>query len=428
MKEILNEIDFLECLDAYLDSYQAVRDEFNDVTNFRGTQTENSLYVTISGKTFKSLYLRDIDFMSIRFENCVFEKVDFTDSVFNVSQLDNCTFYRCRLNGVKFIESDIINTTFDLNMWSYVDFSDSLVKNVDVKHSPELLELMFGGCEVNNMRFLDGVMSYSRLETLRKSKDDNEEFIFDRMELNNCLFFNMDLRKSQFDGCAFDQTIYSNCTLLSSTFTETNFSKDSNYCSIDLQSIDSSEPLKPIVLKKVFGIHNEEIKDFLSGFIQEIKYQTIFISYSFEDKIFASALNHKLKAKGIFTFLYEKDAPGGKRIKKIMIEGVKKHDRLLFIASKNSITSKACQFELSEGRKKQEDNWETIFYPIHLDNYLFELTKEDIRPKSMQEEYWENITELKEVHSLDFSSYNNESLNNLEFDSAVKKLIKELRK
>lgn len=428
MKEILNEIDFLDCLDSYLETYEEVQDIHYETTHFRGTQTEDSLFVTISDKTFENLYLRDVDFMSIRFKNCVFKNVDFTNSVFNISQLDDCNFYRCRFNDVKFIESDILNTIFELSMWAWVDFSDSLIENTHVKHSPELLELMFGGCEISDLHFFDGNISHSRFEPLREYNVKNYQILFEKMEVNNSLFFNIDFRKSQFDCCSFDQSTFSNCTLLNSTFTETNFSNESNFCSIDLQTIDNSEPQKPIVLRNVFGIHNEEIQDFISGFIQEIKYQTIFISYSFKDKEFANTLNQKLKAKGVFTFLYEKDAPGGKRIRKIMMDGVAKHDRLLFIASKNSITSEACQFELSQGRIKQEENWETIYFPIHIDNYLFEVSKDVIRPKSKRDEYWENITELKDVHSLDFSKFNRASFDSLDFDRAVKDLINELRK
>jgi hypothetical protein len=80
-----------------------------------------------------------------------------------------------------------------------------------------------------------------------------------------------------------------------------------------------------------------------------------------------------------------------------MSGNIKKHDKILFIASANSIKSKACQYELSEGRKKQGSSWETVFFPIHIDDFLFTVKKSQIRPTSMTEEYWENIKELKRI-------------------------------
>jgi hypothetical protein len=138
-------------------------------------------------------------------------------------------------------------------------------------------------------------------------------------------------------------------------------------------------------------------------------------------------LNDALNIKEIRTFLWEKDAPGGKMLDEIMTKGIHGYNKILFIASENSIKSKACQFELSEGRKKQEQLWKTIFFPIHIDNYLFKIEKRDIRPTVMADEYWENIQELKRINSIDMSKFNCEQLDLEEFQMLVEKLIEDLR-
>jgi hypothetical protein len=170
------------------------------------------------------------------------------------------------------------------------------------------------------------------------------------------------------------------------------------------------------------------VKEYISELTSEFNYQSVFISYSFVDSHFARRLNEALHAIGVTTFLWEKDAPGGKPLAKIMTENIKRYDRILFIASKNSIKSQACQFELSEGRKKQAEVWKSIFFPIHIDNYLFEVQKEDIRPRSTGEELWENIQELKTTNSLDFSQFNKKKINNDKFRESVKQLVKDLKK
>ena len=162
---------------------------------------------------------------------------------------------------------------------------------------------------------------------------------------------------------------------------------------------------------------------------ENIEYQSIFISYSFKDKQFAKNLFDQLKLKNIETFLWEYDAIGGETLPNIMSNNIKNKDRILFIASANSIKSKACQFELSQGRKKQAESWKNVLFPIHIDNFLFEVKKDDIRPKEFQDEYWENIEELKNLNSLDFCEFKEKELSsNNSFDLLFHKLLMGLRK
>jgi hypothetical protein len=153
---------------------------------------------------------------------------------------------------------------------------------------------------------------------------------------------------------------------------------------------------------------------------------SIFISYSFQDSLFANNLNNLLIDNNINTFLWEKNAPGGKPLKSIMLENISKFDRILFIASKNSIKSQACQFELTQGRIKQEKLWKTIFFPIHIDKFLFEVEKEQIRPRTKKDEFWENIEEIKMVNSIDFSEFSGKIFDSQKFEKKVEKLIADL--
>lgn len=155
---------------------------------------------------------------------------------------------------------------------------------------------------------------------------------------------------------------------------------------------------------------------------------SVFISYSFQDSTFANHLNDLLIDYDVKTFLWKKNAPGGRTLKSIMLDNINNFDRLLFIASKDSIKSEACQFELTQGRIKQEKLWKTIFFPIHIDNYLFEVQKEAIRPKSKMDEFWENISEIKDINSMDFTEFNTTKIDSVKFEKIVKQLISDLEK
>jgi hypothetical protein len=110
-----------------------------------------------------------------------------------------------------------------------------------------------------------------------------------------------------------------------------------------------------------------------------------------------------------------------------MTSGITAHDKLLFIASENSIKSKACQYELTTARKKQEASWENVFFPITIDDYLFKVKKAQIRPIELANEYWENIEEIKRVNALDFSSFNNKAYDEKDFEEQFEKIVDGLK-
>jgi len=156
-------------------------------------------------------------------------------------------------------------------------------------------------------------------------------------------------------------------------------------------------------------------------------YSSLFISYSFKDKSFVIKLNEVLCENGVNTFLWEKDAPYGESLEDIMFENVHKYDRVLFVASENSLKSQACQYELSQAREKQDKLWKTVLFPIHIDNFLFELRKESVRPIEKAEEYWMNISELRRINSLDFTETAT-LLDNDRFREKIKILLTNLTK
>ncbi|TXE11853.1 TIR domain-containing protein [Seonamhaeicola algicola] len=162
--------------------------------------------------------------------------------------------------------------------------------------------------------------------------------------------------------------------------------------------------------------------------VKSIQYYSVFISYSFKNSEFAKKVNASLKAFGIKTFLWEIDAPNGKRLREIMSDKIIEFDKLLFITSENSIKSEACQFELLNARLKQDMLWETVLFPMHIDNFLFNLKKEDVRPIEKREEIWENITELKNINSADFTFFDEDEFDNDIFNTKIRKFVNDLKK
>ena len=151
-------------------------------------------------------------------------------------------------------------------------------------------------------------------------------------------------------------------------------------------------------------------------------YSSVFISYNTKDSEFASKINRSMQKRGIKTFLFEKDKPS-KNIETIMIDEINLHDKVLFIASKNSIQSDSCQFELTQGRLKAEKNWTSqIYVTVSLDNYIFDIKKQDIKNSEKQDEYWKNIEHLKKSTIYRFDEHRYGKLT-IEFEQEFDKLL-----
>jgi uncharacterized protein YjbI with pentapeptide repeats len=426
MDRLINQKEFKNALENYINKKEDAIRNYLETTIIDGYSKTEEL-VIVKGLNLKNIDFWGINFEGFQFKNCKFKNCEFHHFVsIGACIFKDCEFISTDFHDVHFSECDFINTVFLNCHHAYNIFGDCLFTNSTFQNSKEMIEIYFGGCKMTELSFNNCYICHSRFEDFREAEGNTIRFLDSILETT--YFFQLDLKDTTFVNSVINLCSYSNCSLSSHTIARSTKSTAKEYSSIDFQTIINSSNISGPVLNQCFGIQNSDIKEYLIGLTTKIEFQSVFISYSFKDRIFAKRLNDALKNKGVFTFLWELDAPGGKGVKRIMRENIQKHDRILFIASENSIRSKACQFELSEGRKKQEELWTDIFFPIHIDNYLFTVEKEEIKPKSLQSEYWENISALKDINSLDFCAFNRLEYNQDQFDDLVFKLVKALKK
>lgn len=371
--------------------------------------------------------VNDKHFSSTKFINCTFKSTNFRSAIFGDCEFHNCYFIACEFSWVKFFNTELKYCTFDYCIITGVELNDSESYNTKFKDSNEILDFIIRGYGNRDLSFLSCYINRLDIEPIQKEFSD--KLFFGDCIIKESSFDRIDFSESKIEDCTLSLNQFSACTFGTKTFENHNSSPGDEFNMIDIRTILNSPPINNENLKNLFGIHNNEIKEYLYELTSEIKFQSIFISYSFEDRDFAKAINEFLLKKGVFTFLWENNSTGGELLNHIMESKINEKDRILFIASENSIKSKACQFELSQGKKKQEITWENILFPIHIDNFLFKVTKEQIRPTEKQNEYWGNILELKKHNSLDFSEFIvKEKRENHEFEKLMFRLLKGLQK
>lgn len=413
------------------------KDFINQVTEYgKDEKKQFSNEVQFSGE-YELLKLKKIKLNDLKFRNCGFDMFEFFDSVFtncyffeiNISatSFSNCRFINCDFIWSKLIDIDLFSCTFESCRISDLKLADATMHDTKFINCGEILDLSIGGYRDRIIIFENCLLHYMNLEPIKG--DAKEQLIFKDSIITESSFDRIDFSNGNFENCNLSLNQFSSCIFSKQTFRGNTHATGNEYNLIDIRTILNSPPIERDILEKVFGINHSEIKEYLIDLTSKIEYQSIFISYSIKDSKIAKKINEILNRRGVFTFLWESDATAGKTLKTIMKSGIKEKDRVLFIASKNSLKSPACQFELSEGRKKEAELWETVLFPIHIDNYLFEIEKDMIRPLESQIEYWENIEQLRRINSLSFENFNaDEDFNSPEFEKQILRLIKGLRK
>lgn len=389
-------------------------------------------------KTLKNFIFKGdfhgIEFKNVKFVNCEFDGIFGFFCIFQICEFTNCDFRNSRFSHL------------ELN-WNALYFERCYFRNIEIDEG-SIFNLTFLKCTigtfnltghypVENIRFYECTIdetnfsniSYYPEDEVVKRDDEFIDLLFQDCDIISTNFHSLDLRNSRYVDSRFYKSGFTDCILNNETFVNTKDIKIESYATLDFQTILKSDNLNFNILHNYFNIkENIDLKDVISNMTKKKKFSTVFISYSFKDSLIAKKINESLNNNNIRTFIWEKDAPGGKSLEDIMTSGIGAHDKLLFISSEHSIKSKACQFELTTARNKQEATWENIFFPIIIDSFLFDVTKNQIRPVEYANEYWINIEEIRSINALDFTRFNNEKdYDEVDFEKIMNKVINGLK-
>ncbi len=107
--------------------------------------------------------------------------------------------------------------------------------------------------------------------------------------------------------------------------------------------------------------------------VEECEFQkTLFISYGGPDEEIVSVINSKIKSKGVRTWFFPDNAIPGDKLHRTMYEGVKKHDRVLLVCSKNSLTRPGVLNEVERVLEREaKEGGANRLIPITLDDFVY---------------------------------------------------------
>lgn len=100
--------------------------------------------------------------------------------------------------------------------------------------------------------------------------------------------------------------------------------------------------------------------------------QSTFISYGEPDRKFAQRLYEALHAAGVRTFFFPEHGVPGKKLHRVMREGVNDFDRVIVICSEASLNRKGVLNEIEETLQREaRDGGASYLIPVRTDDYIF---------------------------------------------------------
>jgi hypothetical protein len=144
---------------------------------------------------------------------------------------------------------------------------------------------------------------------------------------------------------------------------------------------------------------------------EAIQYYSCFISYSSQDEAFAQRLHADLQQKGVRCWFAPEDMKIGDRIRSVIDQSIRVHDKLLIILSENSLNSEWVESEVEKAFEEERQRKQTVLFPVRLDEAVMET-----------EESW--AAEIRRTrHIGDFSRWRDHDA----YQQAFERLLRDLK-
>lgn len=260
-------------------------------------------FLLLKDLTLSNLNLENKNFESTDFENCAFENCKLFHTFIHSCSLRRCRFIDCEITWSRFLDSDIHTCQFEGCTIVGLELSDIISEKALFINCGEILDLQIRSGHQRDFTFINSYVAFLKIESNKSETNEVDKFSFIECLINESLFNQIDLTKSEFERCNLSLNQFTNCIFSYKTLIGNNQTPSNEFNSVDIRTILNSPNQEAQILERLFGIHNQEIKEYLIGITSKIQYQSIFISYSFSDKLIAKRINDDLFKRGILTFL-----------------------------------------------------------------------------------------------------------------------------
>ena len=193
----------------------------------------------------------------------------------------------------------------------------------------------------------------------------------DHARLYRAYFSNTRLLETSFAGAVLYETVFADVDLSSAKFLDTCVHKGPSV--VDHRTLDRSAPL-PVPFLRGCGLPDTLIEATLTRGGMS-RYHSCFLSYSSQDQRFAEKLYADLQEHGVRCWFAAEHLQIGEKIRIGIDDSIHRHDRLLLILSRHSVTSQWVEQEVETALARERDEDTTVLFPIRLDDEVMSISR-----------------------------------------------------
>jgi TIR domain len=136
-----------------------------------------------------------------------------------------------------------------------------------------------------------------------------------------------------------------------------------------------------------------DFADFVIKLVEEkpMRFCSCFISYASEDQQFADRLYVELQSVGINCWKWDHDAKTGRDLWAEIDDAIRKHEKVVLVASRHSLVSPAVNREIERAIRLEDERQKkkalgqylgdtNVLFPVTLDGYIFDKWQHERKP------------------------------------------------
>lgn len=267
------------------------------------------------------------------------------------------------------------------------------LRGVDLTKA-DLIAANIEGCQLVGANLRDANLAYARVSGSQMISADMRGASLERAYMIGCNLWGADLRRTDltlttFVGVYFDDvnldgakfgSLVSFCDISGARGLDT--VQHVGHSALDINSLVRSKYSIPDVFLRGCGLREEEIRYLRPLLGHQIPYPSCFISYSTVDEAFATKLHKDLQANGVRCWKWDHDARYGKSMWGEIDQAVRLHDKLVLIASENSLKRAAVNREIERALRQEDERFKRkqagedidtdVLLPVRIDEYVFD--------------------------------------------------------
>jgi hypothetical protein len=188
--------------------------------------------------------------------------------------------------------------------------------------------------------------------------------------LENTCFIDANLYEADFFQTALYMTCFSNVDLSSVKGLDSAIHHGPSY--VDIHTLYKSKGNIPESFLRGCGVPDNLIEYLPSLTGKAIEYYSCFISYSSKDEAFAKRLHADLQNSGVRCWYAPEDMKIGDKIRPVIHESIRIHDKLLIILSEASVASDWVEDEVERALDLERERKKPVLFPVRLDAAVME--------------------------------------------------------